>query len=205
MTNEIKRKSKINGKSIVLVILLIAVAAGFYMSISKDKNNVTSKSQDEYNILKEKDLDDSYPETPREVVKLYARTVKCIYKNGLSDKKRETLVYQLRKLFDEELLKENPVEEQLQSLEYELKTFHNAKKTIINYEVKKDSLVEATVNGVENAVLVLDFSVKKEGKYTRTNEQFLLRKDNDGKWKIVGWQLIEDDNENTDKDAVSEK
>ena len=206
MTNETKRKSIINGKSIVLIILLFAVIAGFYMKISNDKKDVTNKVKDEYTILKEKDLDDAYPETPREVVKLYGRIAKCIYKEGLSDKKTEALVCQLRKLFDEELLKENPIESQLQELDYDLRTFHKAQKTIINYEVDKDSLVEATVDGVENASAVLSFSIKKDGKYTRTNELFLLRKDVSGKWKIVGWQLVDNKN-NTDKnkDEVSDK
>ena len=36
----------------------------------------------------------------------------------------------------------------------------------------------------------------KEGRsLIPTKEEFLLRKDEDGRWKIFGWQLIED-NEN---------
>lgn len=206
MANETKRKSLFNGKSIVLIILFFAVIAGFYMTISNGKKNVTSKGQDEYTILKEKDLDDSYPETPREVVKLYGRIAKCIYKEGLSDKRTEALVCQLRKLFDDELLRENSIEDQLQELEYELKIFHEEKKAIINYEVDKDSLVEATVKGKENAAVVMNFSIKKDGKYTRTREQFLLRKDTSQKWKILGWQVIaDDDSKDAKKDKVSGK
>ena len=132
MTNNKKRKSLINGKNVVLIILLFVVIAGFYMSASNEKDTKSNKKQDEYTILKEKDLTDSYPETPREVVKLYGRIAKCLYKEGMTDQKLETLVCQLRMLFDEELLRENPLETQLEALDYDLKRFHEEGNAIIN-------------------------------------------------------------------------
>lgn len=189
MTNNKKRKSLINGKNVVLIILLFAVIAGFYMNASKDTKS--NKKQDEYTILKEKDLTDSYPETPREVVKLYGRITKCLYKEGMTDKQLETLVCQLRMLFDEQLLRENPLEAQLEALDYELKRFHEEENVIINYKVEDKTLVKGEINGREAATIVLILSIKKGKDYTRTNEQFLLRQNYLGRWKIVGWQLAD--------------
>ena len=189
MTNNKKPKSLVNGKNIVVGILMFAVIAGFYISTSKDTKS--NKKQDEYTILKEKDLTDSYPETPREVVKLYGRIAKCLYKEGMTDKQLETLVCQLRLLFDEQLLRENPLETQLETLDYDLKKFHEDDKTIINYRVEDDTLVKGKVKGKEAATIVLSLSIKKGKYYTRTNEQFLLRQNYLGHWKIVGWQLAE--------------
>lgn len=191
MTNNKKRKSLINGKNVVLIILLFAVIAGFYMSASNEKDTKSNKKQDEYTILKEKDLTDSYPETPREVVKLYGRIAKCLYKEGMSDKQLETLVCQLRQLFDEELLRENPLETQLEALDYDLKRFHEDENVIINYKVEDKTLVKGEIDGREAATIVLSLSIKKGKDYTRTNEQFLLRQNYLGRWKIVGWQLAD--------------
>ena len=191
MTNNKKRKSLINGKNVVLIILLFAVIAGFYMSASNEKDTKSNKKQDEYTILKEKDLTDSYPETPREVVKLYGRIAKCLYKEGMTDKQLETLVCQLRQLFDEQLLRENPLETQLEALDYDLKRFHEDENVIINYKVEDKTLVKGEIDGREAATIVLSLSIKKGKDYTRTNEQFLLRKNYLGHWKIVGWQLAD--------------
>ena len=191
MTNNKKRKSLINGKNVVLIILLFAVIAGFYMSASNEKDTKSNKKQDEYTILKEKDLTDSYPETPREVVKLYGRIAKCLYKEGMTDKQLETLVCQLRQLFDEELLRENPLETQLEALDYDLKRFHEDENVIINYKVEDKTLVKGEIDGREAATIVLSLSIKKGKDYTRTNEQFLLRQNYLGRWKIVGWQLAD--------------
>lgn len=200
MTNNKKRKSLINGKNVVLIILLFAVIAGFYMSTSKDTKS--NKKQDEYTILKEKDLTDSYPETPREVVKLYGRIAKCLYKEGMTDQKLETLVCQLRMLFDEELLRENPLETQLEALDYDLKRFHEEGNAIINYKVEDETLVKGKIDGREAATIVLALSIKKGKDYTRTSEQFLLRQDYLGRWKIVGWQLANVEAKSEDKKSA---
>lgn len=202
MTNNKKRKSLINGKNVVLIILLFAVIAGFYMSASNEKDTKSNKKQDEYTILREKDLTDSYPETPREVVKLYGRIAKCLYKEGMTDKQLETLVCQLRQLFDEELLRENPLETQLEALDYDLKRFHEDENVIINYKVEDKTLVKGEIDGREAATIVLSLSIKKGKDYTRTNEQFLLRKNYLGRWKIVGWQLADAEAESEDEKSA---
>ena len=202
MTNNKKRKSLINGKNVVLIILLFAVIAGFYMSASNEKDTKSNKKQDEYTILKEKDLTDSYPETPREVVKLYGRIAKCLYKEGMSDKQLETLVCQLRQLFDEQLLRENPLETQLEALDYDLKRFHEEGNAIINYKVEDETLVKGKIDGREAATIVLALSIKKGKDYTRTSEQFLLRQDYLGRWKIVGWQLANVEAKSEDKKSA---
>lgn len=197
MAGDKKSKSVLNGKKIVPLIILFAIIVIFYMSTSDDSR---VKNDNEYTILKEKDLVNSYPETPREVVKLYGRLVKCIYKKNVSDEKVETLVIQMRNLFDQELLDKNSLEEQLQDLEYEKKSIHNKGEKIINYEVEPESLVTGKVHGRESATVVLSFSIKKGKNYSRTDELFLLRQDSKDKWKIVGWQ-----SENSKTDSKQKK
>lgn len=193
-----KFKIVINGKNIVMLILLVAVVAGFYMSTS-NKTSESYNIQDEYDILRTKDLELNYPETPKEVVKLYSRIVKFLYTGKVSDEKMKELVGQMRKLFDDSLLQENSLEDQLGKLDKEVSAFKADKKTIINYGVDEESLVTKEVDGVEYATIMAAFSVKKKKNYTRTDELFLLKKNTDGQWKIVGWQLAdsEEDSEET--------
>lgn len=190
MTEKKKSKFVINGKNVVIMILLVVIVAGFYMSTS-NKTSESYSVQDEYDILRAKDLELSYPETPKEVVKLYSRIVKLLYTSKLSDEKMKELVEQMRKLFDDSLLQENTLEEQLDKLDKEVRAFKADKKTIINYGVDEESLETKEVDGVDYATIMAAFSIKKKKNYTRTDELFLLKKNADGQWKIVGWQLAD--------------
>lgn len=198
MSEKKPKKIAFNARNIVIFIILIAIVVGYYISTSVKPSNI-NKTKDEYTLLVEKDLEYGYPATPKEVVKFYGRYVKCLYKGGLDDSQVEKLVKQLRLLFDDELLAKNTLESQLTVLKRDIEDYKSENKSIINYEVEDDSIKTGTVHGVENAVIIMGFSVKKDSDYLRTNEQFLLRKDKENKWKIVGWQLVDkkEDNKST--------
>ena len=72
-----------------------------------------------------------------------------------------------------------------------MKRFHEDEIVIINYKVQDKTLVKGEIDGREAATIVLSLSIKKGKDYTRTNEQFLLRQNYLGHWKIVGWQLAD--------------
>lgn len=189
MADKKPKKIAVNAKNIVIFIILIAIVVSYYISTSKKPSGV-DKAKDEYTLLVEKDLEYGYPATPKEVVKCYARYVKCLYKGGLTDSQVEKLVKQLRILFDDELLAKNTLDSQLELLKRDIKDFKTEKKSITTYEVDEDSIQMGTVDGEEKATIIIGFSVKEDTTYVRTTEQFLLRKDKDNKWKIVGWQLV---------------
>ena len=43
-------------------------------------------------------------------------------------------------------------------------------------------------DGYEWAQLYAFYNVRQEGKVVKVTEIFLMRKDEDGRWKIYGWQ-----------------
>ena len=56
------------------------ICGSFYVVNDKSKRaNQKEKVLTEVQRIKTKDLDKNYPQTPREVVKLYNRIVKCYY------------------------------------------------------------------------------------------------------------------------------
>lgn len=95
---------------VILTIALIAVICGsFYVVNDKSKRaNQKEKVLTEVQRITTKDLDKNYPQTPREVVKLYNRIVKCYYGMQYSDEELDALTDQALKLFDDELAANNP-------------------------------------------------------------------------------------------------
>lgn len=190
MDTKKKRKIQFNAKNMIVLLLVIAIVVVFYLSTSNNATK-TSIEQDEYTILSSKDLDTAYPETPKEIVKLYCRMAKYLYDDTISEKQTKTIVEQMRKLFAKPLLDANTLEAQLEKLEKDVKGYTNEKKTIIGYEVDEESLEIQEVDEIQKAVIVAVFSLKHKKKYEHTNEEFVLIKDDDGRWKIFGWQIAE--------------
>ena len=64
---------------------------------------------------------------------------------------------------------------------------------MVMWNVQKQSSVKNWQDGENNfssIVASYTMNAKDEG-YTRTYEEFLLREDEKGRWKIVGWRLTE--------------
>ena len=191
MAKKKKGKLEFNLKNVIIILILIVLVIGYYVYTSKETKK-GSIVQDEYTLLSSRDLETSYPETPREVVKLYSRMVKYLYDDSVSDEKVENIVNQMRLLFVDELLDKNALKDQIINLKQDVKLFTKAKKDIIGYEVYQESLEMKEVEGKEIATIIAGFSIKHNNAYEHTNEQFLLEKDKTGKWKIIGWQLADD-------------
>lgn len=194
------KKTKQNNMMLVVVmfVIVIAVAIGFWsiMQHSRaNKNKEQASANEEVCSILEKDFENNYPGTPREVVKLYSRITACIY-NQAGEKDRRQLVEKMRQLFDEELLEGNPLEEQLEDLEGELKEFHANKSIITSYTVDKNSsVVKEKIDGRQCATLRVSYLMQqgKAGSYTKSVERFLLREDENKNWKIYGWKLVDEE------------
>lgn len=100
---------KKTGIVILTIALIAAICGSFYIVNDKSKRaNQKEKVLTEVQRITTKDLDKNYPQTPREVVKLYNRIVKCYYGMQYSDEELDALTDQALKLFDDELAANNP-------------------------------------------------------------------------------------------------
>lgn len=192
-----KKKGKRNGTTATLIsMLLIAVAlVGFYFwqyNKEEDGKVETGKTSTEAQKLLNYDFETRYPQTPREVIKLYCRMLKCLYNNELTDDQVTQMADQIRRLFDIELLENNPRETHIKELKKELKSYIENKKSISRYAIEKGSNVKIVkVEGVESTSVKAYFSVKDGSEFTPVYELFILRKDENDKWRIYGWNLIQ--------------
>lgn len=183
-------------KIIGISVLCIALIVGYYYYLShKDKKNVENST--EVSAVTEvllEDLDQDYPPTPRETVKFYNRILSCLYNEEYDEEQFEKLAEQARKLMDDELLNNNPKDVYLSTLKTDVEGYKERGQTIADTTVSSSSEIEyKTVDGKECAFVTASYFIKEGNSYTRTYEEYILRKDEDEKWKILGYHLVEGD------------
>lgn len=180
-------------KTLIIISILIAMGLLYYYYLSSKDKTVDKKSDtevEEVAKLISKDLDISYPATPREVVEFYSRILSCYYGGKCDEEEIEQLAAQSRKLFDDELNNKNPYEEYVENLKAEIKQYKEEKKKISTYIIEKSGDIEyKTFQSHFYAKVDCAYYIKGEGVTSRTLETYTLRKDSAGKWKILYWSL----------------
>lgn len=190
---EEKKKSKII-KTVICIVIMAALVIGYYIYISnKDFRTESSKEKEKDTIEKllASDLEKEYPSNPREVVTFYSDLICCIYNDEITEEQMDILVVKLRTLFDLELLEQNPLKEYVEDLKTEVADYKKKKKTIASYQVSKNSEIIYQEMDAENyATMSGYYRVKtKKSNPVTVCEEFLLRKDKEGYWRILGWEL----------------
>lgn len=187
-----RRKIGITAAVVVFVVLIVG---GFYLVTYREKNTVedTVELTEVQNIIT-KNLDTNYPETPREVVKLYNRIICCYFNETYTDAELYELGDQARKLFDDELLENNPREVYFSSLKEEIEEYHDKSQKITSWNVSKSSEITfLTVDGRDCAYVESTYFVDGDETYNYANQTYVLRKDENGKWKILAYYKTEVD------------
>ena len=153
--------------------------------------SVTSKT--EYEQINNIDLEQNYPATPREVVKLFGRIIKYLYDQPKDDEIKP-LALKVRGLYDEAFLEHNPEEDYLNDLYTELASWQEDNRRITNYLLTNEDLEEdSEIDGVKYSVKYLTYTIKEKAKFTET-WKVLLRQDEKNRWKIMGWEYVPADN-----------
>lgn len=181
----------IGGLGLLCVIVLVLF---FVLNQNPDDgifSEKESKSTEVQNILA-KDVERNYPATVREVVRLFSRISKCYYNETISASEFQQLVTMQRMLFDEEFLDNNPLETFVNNLSSEIEEMRKNKSTMISYRVQKQSSVKSWESGGNKfSSIIASYTLKEDSEYKKTYEEFLLREDENRRWKIVGWRLTD--------------
>ena len=179
-----------------IAIICIGIIVGYYYYLSnhgkKDVENSTEISKVDEALSR--DLAKDYPPTPREVVKFYYKLLQCFYNEDCSKSEIAELGGQARLLMDDALLANNPKEQYLTLLENDIQDSKDKGKTISDTTVANSSDIKyQKVKGEECAYVTASYFVKEGNSYTRTYEEYVLRKDTNKQWKILGYQLTKGD------------
>lgn len=180
-------------KIIVIILACILLICGvFFVFMQEDEQSETELTEIQKIITK--DLENDYPKTPREVIKLYNRIVKCYYGTELENKELKDLCLQMRKLLDEELLllEANSEENYYNSVLTEVAYYKQNEMYIVEANVCASNEVKFITDKEKNqnlAEVAVSYFIKTGKKdFLKTYQDFVLREDEDGKWKILHWQ-----------------
>ena len=176
---------------LVMAFLAVFIIGGFFLVRSIGlKNLELKKSKTEVEKLMELNLDDNYPGNAREVLKIYNRILKCCYNEELTDEQIKKLAEQNQKLFDEQLLEKNPLDQYVEKLKKDIKDYKDKKTTIANIAIQDLAEAEREERGgYKFCNLLVSYIVKDTKGLKTTNEKYYLREDDKGRWKILFWEL----------------
>ena len=184
---------KKTGIVILTIALIAAICGSFYVVNDKSKRaNQKEKVLTEVQRITTKDLDKNYPQTPREVVKLYNKILSCYYKENYTDKELDGLVDQALKLFDDELAANNPKDTYKQSVKDDAKNYSDQGITMAQTDVCDSNDVKyITDNGKKIAYVRASYFMKEGNSYSKTYQDYVLRQDEKGCWKILTFYKVE--------------
>lgn len=193
----------------IIVFLFVAIAIVALFAKTIDIKNRQMQEADypktTYEILAAKDLDDNYPATVSEVLKLYNRYLQYIYNNKLEEDEFEVIVDKVRQMWSEEWLKLNERENHLAGFHKEVDEFMEAGKVMSNYLVSDGSSAKSfkTPDGVEGKTLMCSYLYSENGEPYKMYLQyyFLLE---DGKWKILYYERERGNDAADDSDEPAE-
>lgn len=182
---------------ILIVVLFVSAILGLFIYVN---NKPQSGSVEDDVVISNVDnvvlrnLDINYPPTPKEVLKYYSEITMCFYEENLSEEDLVRLAQTARKLYDAELCADMTEEEYLVSLREDILEFDSLGIVVSGYTVSASTDVEEfVVDGRECARLYVTYRLRQGTEYIYSNEVFILRKDENGHWKILGWELLEEE------------
>lgn len=179
-------KKKVNGLIIAIICISLVVGIYYYLSSSRAGRNVENKTElTEVEKVLTKDLEKSYPMTPREVVTFYNRILGCLYNEEYTDEQFLQLGEQMRMLMDEELKEENPEDEFFDNLKMDVATYDALERKITTTTVSDSGDIQfKTVDGRECAYVNSTYFLKEgESDFSRSVQCYVLRED---EWRKDG-------------------
>ena len=186
-------------KSGMVILLLVTAMIGYYYYLS---NRAAADSEDNLNLtvaqeLINRNLTYTYPPSPKEVVKFYSDITKCFYNEEYDNAELEQLAEQTYKLYDDRLIACNDWNTYLVELTKQINDFKEKNIRVSSYFIPSSDDVEYfTRNDEKYAKLYCSYVLQSGSSKKTVDEVFILHKDADGHWKILGW----DSAQNTDKE-----
>lgn len=175
-----------------LFAIIILMFYYYWSNRTEPIQDTSVENMSEFDKIMNEDLTLYYPETPREVVKLFARIMKALYNNPKDDEIKP-LALKIRELYDVDFLANNPEDAFLTNLSTDIAAWKDKDRRITNYLlVNEDQEQETEIEGVKYSVNYVSYTIQENGKFTET-WKVLLRQDENKKWKIVGWEYVPKD------------
>ena len=188
------------GRTIIVIAVLVALGLGYYYYLAnkdtgKDATDIAADTS-EVSVLISKDIMANYPESPKDVVNLYARITKAYYDTSLTNEQIEALGKQARLMFDDELKNTQTDADFYEKLKEDIGNYNSTKTRISSYVTQSAAKTKySTFKDRQYASIALVYYLRQGDKLIDSPTKFTLRKDDDGHWKILFWELTEIDSD----------
>lgn len=188
------------GRTIIVIAVLVALGLGYYYYLAnkdtgKDATDIAADTS-EVSVLISKDIMANYPESPKDVVNLYARITKAYYDTSLTNEQIEALGKQARLMFDDELKNTQTDADFYEKLKEDIGNYNSTKTRISSYVIQSAAKTKySTFKDRQYASIALVYYLRHGDKLIDSPTKFTLRKDDDGHWKILFWELTEIDSD----------
>lgn len=178
---------------VVFLVIGAAVVGLYYYFLNRESNDEEGLYEKKTAVeeLIDMDLDVYYPATVKTVMETYCEFLLAFYNEDYTEDEYAKLIKQYRKLMDDELLTKNPEEQQMVTLKADIDSYEDEDKVLFSYRFLEDKEIKETVKDDKTyATVDMSFGMKVGGSTVETAEEnFILRKDSNNKWKILGWKL----------------
>ena len=188
-----KKGSRFTQISIFLILLMFIIVGGYYMLTRRPAKNTQEEVKSSVvGTLLALNFKSNYPPTPKEVLKQYSEITKAFYNEEYSEEELIALAKKIQELYDQELIDNEPEEVYLMALKSEIAAFKDQSIVISSYATSASTDVDYfTQDGFQWARLQCAYNIRQGTQMGAIREVFLLRKDDQGHWKIYGWDNAE--------------
>jgi len=185
---------KTTTKVTIILVCLIAAVVGYYAYLSNRAYSAKAETElSAIELVLSRDMENDYPATPKEVIKYYNEIMKCFYNEECDDDQIDALGVRARKLYDEELLEANELGSYLVRLRRDIAEYKEHSRRISYASVgASTSVFYFEEDGFSFARIPCGYTISDGGKSYPANQIYLLRRDEEKRWKIYGWKDVEE-------------
>ena len=179
--------------AVVAAVVVIALVCGlfYYVTLRSKPSAEDHVELSKVQKLTTSNFEINYPATPREVVKVFNKIMTCFYNEDCTEEELEKLVEQAWILFDPKLQENNPLDVYLTTVKAEIAEYKERGRTISQSDVCASNDVKYKTDGTDKLAYVdASYFVKESKQYTNTYQMYVLRKDAEGRWRILVFYQI---------------
>ena len=137
------------------------------------------------------DLSKSYPADARMIVSFYAKIMQTLYKETYTEEQEDKMISVLAGIMDDELLANQS--DFNKAVKNEVQERKAGDYSISTYVVQTKEPEVVKIDGSKMCNVDCLFTLRKGTTHTATYYQYVMRQDDEGKWKILGWTIKEDE------------
>ena len=198
-----------NAKWLTMFVAICVVIVLTYVGFEKKQSEKALQAEEKAEISKIdniilKDLEEEYPASVREVVKYYYKVLQAMFNGEATDKQIVKLIDKERALFDKELLKKNEYSEFVKGRNSEINQYKKSGVKLLKFVIQDSEETKYWQNNnSEMASIKAHIYMTGKKAYKDIYQEYVLRKDSDGRWKILSWSNTSDDDKETETDKNS--